>query len=394
MGNYKKILIFLFLILLAAAGYFLFFKQEAREKPNLAQTENQSKEKLENKLKKEIGQMLILGFRGTEYQKNSFIEKSIDNLKIGGVILFDFDAPSSAFPRNIVNFQQTKQLIAELQKNSEIPLFITIDVEGGLVNRLKPKYGFMKIPSAADLGKGSPEETFRIAKALGKELKDLGINFDFAPVVDLNINPQNPVIGKLGRSFSADPKIVVSHAESFINGLKENNVISSIKHFPGHGSSKADSHQGITDITNTYQAEELAPFQELIQKNIAPTVMVAHTINKNLDQQYPATLSRDTIQKILKESFGFNGVVVCDDLSMGAIAKNYGLAEAAVKMVEAGCDLIIISNNVATYDEMLPSKIFEAIFQAVETGKLAASSIDASYQKIIKLKNDYNILEL
>jgi len=345
----------------------------------------------EDKLKEEIGQMLILGFRGTQYQEDSFIDKSINNLKIGGVILFDFDVPSAAFPRNIINPRQTKQLITELQKKSKIPLFITIDVEGGLVNRLKPKYGFMEVPSAEDLGKGTPQETFQTAKALGKELKGLGINFDFVPVVDLNINPQNPVIGKLGRAFSADPQTVISHAASFINGLKENHIISSIKHFPGHGSSTADSHQGMVDITNTYQAEELMPFQELIKKNIAPTVMVAHTINKNLDQQYPATLSKNTIQKTLKELLKFQGVVVCDDLSMGAISKNYGLEEAAVKMVEAGCDLIIISNNVTSYDEALPLKVVEAIFQAVQTSEISTSSIEASYQKILKLKSDFAI---
>ena len=307
--------------------------------------------------------------------------------------MFDIDAPSGIFPRNIVSPEQVKKLTTDLQKHSSVPLFISIDVEGGLVNRLKPKYGFMEVPSAKELGQGSSENTFQIAKKLGEQLKNLGINFDFAPVVDLNINPQNPVIGKLGRSFGEDPQVVITHAESFINGLSQSKIITSIKHFPGHGSSKTDSHQGITDITETYQAQELIPFQELIKKNIVPTVMVAHTFNKNLDPLYPATLSSNTIQRTLKDLVGFNEVVVCDDLSMGAISQNYGLTEAAVKMVIAGCDLIIISNNVSSYDETLPYKVSSAILQAVQTGVIATTSIETSYNKIIKLKKDFEIIK-
>lgn len=410
--NYKKFYPILALIFLVLIGHFVFSKNNKSNSEKTIATSNLVAETIsgqtqeehsssqapslnnaqEDILKQEIGQMLILGFRGTQFQKNSFIDKSIKNLKIGGIILFDYDSPSKMFPRNIVNPEQLKKLIADIQKQSSVPLFVSIDVEGGLVNRLKSKYGFMEIPSAFEMAKGQPFQTLQIAKNLGQELKSLGINFDFAPVVDLNINPQNPVIGKLGRSFSDNPQTVISQAESFITGLNENNIISSIKHFPGHGSSQNDSHLGITDVTNTYQAQELIPFQELIKKDIVSTVMVAHTFNKNIDEKYPASMSSNTIQKTLRELLDFNGVVVCDDLSMGAISQNYGLEQAAVQMVKAGCDLIIISNNVGAYDETLPSKVFSAIFKAVKDNELSKSSIEASYNRVIRLKKDYGVM--
>lgn len=370
------------LTLLVVAGHFLFSKtkSEKSKEPSSLGKELGSL----NSLKEQVGQMLILGFRGTQFQENSFIDKAINELKIGGVILFDYGLPSKMFPRNIVSPEQVKKLTSALQKNSATPLFISIDVEGGYVNRLKPKYGFINIPSAQAMAQGTPAQTLQIAKDLGKQLNELGINFDFAPVVDLSKNE---------RSFGADPIIVVEQAENFIKGLNEYKIITSLKHFPGHGSSQNDSHLGIADITATYQAKELIPFQNLIKKELAPTIMVAHTFNKNLDQEYPASLSANTIQKTLKELLNFKGIVVCDDLSMGAIAQNYGLAEAAVKMVKAGCDLIIISNNIGSYDERLPYMVSSAILQAVSTGEVATTSVELSYNKIIKLKNAFGIMK-
>ncbi len=402
--HYKKIIPFLVLGLIVLLGHFLFTKTklgESKEPSSFQGGKELGSKELsslplsneDEQLKAKIGQMLIIGFRGTKFQENSFVDKAIQDLKIGGVVLFDFDVPSGMFPRNIINPKQIKQLISDLQKNSATPLFVAVDVEGGFVNRLKPKYGFIDVPSAQRMGQGTPEQTEQVAKILGKELQELGINFNFAPVVDLNINPKNPAIGSLERSFSADPQKVIAHAESFIKGLKEYNIITSLKHFPGHGSSMTDSHNGITDITNTFQAQELLPFQELIKKGIVSTVMAGHLINRNVDQEYPATLSVNFIQKILKEMLGFGGVVICDDLSMGAISQNYGTKEAAVKMTQAGCDLLIISNNVKNYDETFPYQISNAIFEAVKSGEVATSSIETSFDKIMKLKKDFGIIK-
>jgi len=407
--HYKKIIPFLALGLIVLAGHFIFGKsmdfglslnKEANSSISNSAAETTAPSSSsdatsagDEALKEKIGQMLIIGFRGTKFQENSFITKAMKNLKIGGVVLFDFDVPSGIFPRNIISPTQTKQLISDLQKHSDTALFVAVDTEGGLVNRLKPKYGFIDIPSAQKMGQGTPEQTKQIAEMLGKELKELGFNFNFAPVVDLNVNPKNPVIGALARSFSADPLKVIAHAESFIVGQKEYNIITSVKHFPGHGSSQTDSHKGITDITNTYQAQELLPFGELIKKGVAQTVMVGHLINKNIDQEFPATLSANFIQKTLKETLGFEGVVVCDDLSMAAISQNYGTKEAAVKMIQAGCDLIIISNNVQTYNENIPYQARDAILEAIKKGEISEISVNESFNKIIKLKKDFGIIQ-
>lgn len=347
--------------------------------------------KKELELQKKIGQMLIVGFRGTEVDRMSYISKTINNFNLGGVILFDKDNPSGAFPRNITDYDQTKKLISDINKYSNHSLFISVDAEGGYINRLKEKYGFKNIPSAEQLGKGTIEETKNQANSLGQELKNLGFNMNFAPVVDVNINPDNPVIGYLERSFSNDPEKVYEHATSFINGLHENNIITAIKHFPGHGSSTADSHLGIVDVTNTYKEDELIPYQKLIQNGYSDMVMTAHIINTNIDSIYPSTLSPLFIKNILRDQLGFKGVIVSDDMQMGAIVNNYGFDESVVRAINAGCDMLIISNNGTTYDENAPHKAIEAIYKAIKNGEISEQQINDSYNRIQELKQKYGI---
>ncbi|MDD4531531.1 MAG: glycoside hydrolase family 3 protein [Candidatus Pacebacteria bacterium] len=342
-------------------------------------------------LKRKIGQMLIVGFRGTEIDRTSYISKAMNILDLGGVILFDKDNPSGQFPRNITDPEQTKQLIQKLKEYSPSPLFISVDAEGGYINRLKEKYGFINIPSAEQMGKGTIEETKNQAGILGKELKELGFNMDFAPVVDVNVNPENPVIGYLERSFSDDPEKVYEHASSFIGGLHDDNIIPAIKHFPGHGSSTSDSHLGMVDVTNTYKQEELVPYQKLIENGYSDMVMTAHIIDRNIDPEYPATLSPLFIKNILKEKLGFKGVVVSDDMQMGAIVDNYGLEEAIIKAVNAGCDMLILSNNGKTYDEKAPYDAVDIIYKAVKRGEISEQQINDSYDKIQGLKDKYEI---
>ena len=259
----------------------------------------------EMELKKQIGQMLIVGFRGTEISKDSAITGQIKDLNLGGVILFDFDNPSKSYPRNIINPSQTKELIKNLQSYSLTPLFIALDAEGGLINRLKAKYGFIPIPSAQEMGEtGNLAKTEATSEELGSELKELGFNLNFAPVVDVNVNPDNPVIGKLERSFSSDPQKVSSQAEAFIKGQRSNYIISAIKHFPGHGSASSDSHLGLVDVTKTYQQKELIPFKALISGNLVDMVMTAHIMDAKVDPDYPATLSPAFLQNILREEKG------------------------------------------------------------------------------------------
>ena len=195
-----------------------------------------------------IGEMIILGFRGTEVNNSSKIIRDINKYSIGGVILFDYDVPSKSFPRNILNPEQTKKLIEDLKKLTRSDLFIAVDAEGGYVNRLKAEYGFVQIKSAQEMGESDPKDTFLEALNLAMELNSLGFNLNFAPVVDVNINKDNPVIGSLERSFSDVPVKVYEHAGYFIDAMHQYNIITAIKHFPGHGSSTEDSHLGLVDI--------------------------------------------------------------------------------------------------------------------------------------------------
>ena len=342
-------------------------------------------------LKAQIGQMLLIGFRGTEITKDSYIVNAMNDLNIGGIILFDYDVPSKSFPRNITNPEQTKNLIADLKKFSNTPLFIAVDAEGGYVNRLKEKYGFIAIPSPQELGdQDDPKYTKEISANLARQLSDLGFNLNFAPVVDVNVNPENPVIGGIERSFSNKPDKVVEQASAFISAHRKQGVLTALKHFPGHGSSQSDSHLGMVDISNTYQDKELMPFQKLIEQGNADMVMTAHIINRNIDSEYPATLSPLFLQDILRQQLKFNGVIVSDDMQMGAITEHYGFEDALIRAINAGCDLLIISNNGKIYDEQAPYKARDIIFQAVKDNKIQRDTITKSYNRVQSLKSKLN----
>ena len=347
----------------------------------------------DEELKTKIGQMLIVGFQGTEITTNSPISQALRDVNIGGVILFDYDVPTKNSPRNIINPEQIKKLTKDLQEFSPTPLFIVVDAEGGYVNRLKTKYGFIEIPSAEEMGKGNIEETKNIAVELTDQFVDLGLNMNFAPVVDVNLNPDNPVIGGIERSFSNDPEKVVEYAEAFIQGHHQNNIITAIKHFPGHGSSKDDSHKGMADVTETYKEKELIPYQKLIEKGEVDMIMTAHIMNRNIDPNYPATLSTFFIKDILREQLGFDGVVISDDMQMGAITEYFGFAESIILAIQAGCDMLIISNNSSIYDEMAPYTAQEIIFEAVKDGKITAGQILESTERIHKLKKKFDIIK-
>lgn len=203
-----------------------------------------------------IGQKLIIGFNGLDVTSDSQVAHDIKNYHLGGVILFDSN-PAGGL-RNIKDGEQVKKLTTALQNYAKVPLFIGIDLEGGWVNRLKPKYGFPETLSAKHFGEADdPEYTQREAAKIGKTLQELGINLNFAPVVDLEVNENNPIIAFYERSYSRDPDIVVKHSSAFITGLRDYNVASCLKHYPGHGSSNNDSHLGITDVTGTWTDLEL-----------------------------------------------------------------------------------------------------------------------------------------
>lgn len=350
------------------------------------------KEKKDVELRKKIGQMLIVGFRDLEINSDSYIVKTVNDLNLGGVILFDKDNPSQGeLSRNIANPQQTKKLISDLKNFSSSHLFVSLDAEGGYVNRLKEKYGFFKIPSAENLGQGSLANTSEKADLLGMELASLGFNMNFAPVVDVNINPNNPVIGYLERSFSADPQKVYSFSNEFIKALQKNKIITAIKHFPGHGSSTTDSHLGLVDITKTWTPKELIPYLLLIKNGYSDMIMTAHIMNTEIDPDYPATLSPIFLNLLLRKGLGFKGLIISDDMQMGAIADNFGFEEALVRAINAGCDVLILSNNIKTYDEQAPYKAVNAIFKAIQNNQISEERINESYNRIQEFKNNHGI---
>lgn len=327
-----------------------------------------------------IGQMILIGYPGTTVD-----QKVLDEVKagkVGSIILFEKNLPAAN------TFIAVKKVIWTYQQAASIPLFVGIDQEGGRVNRLKTKYGFPASITAAAMAKSSSLDSVRIyAEATASTLAGLGININFAPVVDLATNPDNPIIAKYGRAFSANEDSVTLMAKEFIRQHHKYKVLTSLKHFPGHGSSKADTHLGIADVTNTWNEKELIPYRELIDSGYVDAVMTSHIVNKALDSAgNPGTLSQDILDGILRKRLKFDGVVFSDDMQMHAITKHYGLEDAIRLAVNAGVDIMTFSNNISGSEERTVDKVHVIIKGFVENGQIPESRIDQSFRRIMKLK--------
>jgi len=384
----KKKLAYIFLLFaIICVAYFLFSFGNLNGPDNITALSD-------DELKEQIGQMITVGFRGTEVLENSEVYNMIKDVKPGGVVLFDHDAPSDTFLRNIINPEQVKNLISQIQSYSKTPMFIAVDAEGGAVNRLKKDYGFLKIDSAKNMGNDETlQTTHKESTELALELKGLGFNMNFAPVVDININLENPIIGALGRSFSSDPQEVSEHAKVFIENHSKNDVIAVAKHFPGHGSALTDSHTGIADVSNTYNPDELKPYELLIKDKVLSAVMVGHILNTNIDPNFPASLSSIFLQSILRNQIGFKGVIISDDMQMAAVSNNYKLNEAIIIAINAGVDVItVLNNSLSGYDKDIAQKARDEIFTAVKDGRINEQRITESYNRILDLKKETGIV--
>jgi len=333
--------------------------------------------------------MLIIGFRGTEIKELDKLIENINKYNIGGIILFDIDSPSKSFPRNIINKPQLKKLISDIKNKTRKDLLISVDLEGGKVNRLKPKYGFEYIKSQNQVAKEGKKEANIVSKKIAKELKEMGINLNFAPSVDVNINPNNPIIGKIGRSFSSNPKIVGEFANIYIKNFQKEQIIPVIKHFPGHGSSNKDSHLGLVDLTQTYKEKELLPFKSIIENNYKGMIMTAHIMNKNIDKNFPATLSKKFIEGKLRKTLKFEGVVVSDDMAMGAIVNHFGFDNALTLAINAGCDMLVLSNNGKKYDDNLIKKAVNSIYNSIKKEKISIKKLKQATKRIKTLKEAF-----
>ncbi len=353
-----------------------------------------------------IGQMLLVGFRGDSLDGMAAgdaggvkasrpdtlepaIVRDIRRYNLGGVILFDYDVALKRPDRNIRSREQVRSLVQNLQRMAQTPLFVAVDQEGGRVARLKPAQGFIATPSAAALGNGTLAGTRTAGETVGRMLADVGINWDFAPVLDVNVNPDCPVIGRLGRSFSGDPGQVAEHGRAFAEGLNAYGVIACFKHFPGHGSARADSHMGVTDVTATWSARELVPYRRLLGLPLTTAVMTGHLFNARLDAEHPATLSRKTITGLLRESMGYEGVIITDDLQMRAVADAYGLETTVELALKAGADILLFGNNLS-YDPDIVPKVVRIITRLVETRRITPQRIAQSYRRIRTLKKSLN----
>ncbi len=344
-------------------------------------------------LEEAVGQMLMIGFRGDALDDDT--AAMLRDIRPGGVVLFDRDGPSGGkMVRNITSPSQLRALTSKLQETAVIPYFIAIDAEGGYVNRLKSKYGFgVSVPSAQTLGLGFTAETAAAASELAVQLRELGINWNFAPVVDVNVDPESPAIGAFERSFSGDPAIVAEHAAAFVEAHQEQQVITALKHFPGHGSAAGDTHLGVTDVTATYRrAEELAPYRELIEGGYDGPIMTAHIVNRNLDASgRPGTLSRAVMTTLIRDEMDFEGVIISDDMQMGAIVAEYGLTEAVIEAVKAGVDMVMLANQSGEYDILNVYRVRDALLQAASDGVIPEERIYESADRILELKRQYGI---
>ena len=334
-----------------------------------------------------IGQMIVLGFRGYSIDEAPKVKWLLSHGKLGGVILFDYDVASDSPRRNIESPSQLSQLSQSIKELSQVPPFIAIDEEGGQVTRLKSKAGFTEFRSHKALGDtGHPEATYREATRMAYHLKEVGVNLNFAPCVDLAINTESPIINQKERSFSDDPDTVVKHAERFIQAHNEHQIVTSLKHFPGHGSAGGDTHLGMVDVTGDWRDKELYPFQMLIDKGLTRIVMVSHIFNPELDPIYPASLSKNIVTNILRKEMGYTGVVISDDLQMNAITQHFGFKESIALAINAGVDILLLGNNLQ-YDPELPARTFKAFKELLNSGRITEEQITRSYQRISQVKN-------
>lgn len=331
-----------------------------------------------------LGAMLMFGFRGAELAPGDPFLATISAGRVGNVILFDRDVPSGG-ERNIRSPEQVKRLTGTLRAAAPGPIFIAVDQEGGQVRRLKPQKGFLDLPAAQRLGQGSIPETRETAERLGEELAGLGINVDMAPVADVDSNPLNPAIGRLGRAFSSDPAIVASHALAFGQGLAARGIVPVLKHFPGQGCAKEDSHLGLTDISQCWDgATDLLPYAEIFRAGWPGMVMPGHLFHARLDPELPATLSRMVVTGLLRQGLGWQGVVISDDMQMKAISGRYGLRDAILLAVRAGVDILLYGNNL-DWEEGLPEKVFATLRGLVDDGSISVERVRKSWERISAL---------
>lgn len=358
--------------------------------------QNRTDDSSDAALRNDIAQMLLVGFRGTTVSDTCHIVRDIRQHHIGGVILFEYDAPSHSRPRNISSPQQLKKLCNDLQNLDDETLLIGIDQEGGRVCRLKEQYGFPYFASAQTSARAGLDSVRRCAQLTARTLHNMGINLNFAPCVDVNVNPACPVIGKLERSFGNNARRVAQCAAIWVDEQQRQGVTACLKHFPGHGSSRSDTHLGLADVSDTWQHGELVPYKALIDSARAhpddPSrqvrmIMTTHVFNATIDSTMPATLSYATLTTLLRDSMHFDGVIITDDMAMGAMTQHYSDTAMLRLAINAGADMLCLSNNGSSYDPDIVPRTIDLILSLVKNGEIPAQRIRQSAHRIRRLKS-------
>jgi beta-N-acetylhexosaminidase len=328
-----------------------------------------------------IGQMLLIGFPGAapseEWPRR--VLGWLRDGKVGGVLLLG---------RNVGSPDQLRTLTRSLSgAGGPLPPFIAVDQEGGAVQRLRREKGFEGLPAAGEVARSmGPRAAFALYARQAAELAAGGINVNFGPVVDLAVKDTNPIIQKLDRTYGATPEAVLPYATAFIDAHRQKGVLVAAKHFPGHGSSSGDPHLEIVDVTADWKAVELRPFARLAASERTSMIMVAHLVLDGFsDGERPTSLSRKAVTDRLRRELGFEGLIVTDDLDMGAVRNGYGIEESFVLAVAAGNDVIVHANHRAP-DRDLVDRATDAIHAAVRRGGISRRQIEQSYRRILSAK--------
>ena len=328
-----------------------------------------------------IAGLLVVGFRGAFLEEAPWLRTALETGGLGGVCLFDRDQQTGE-ARNVRSPAQVTSLVAELRAAAGArPIIVCTDQEGGQVNRLSPAHGFPAAASEAAIGHGTAAAAKTWASGLARTLASVGVDLDLAPVVDLDINPKNPAVGALDRSFSADPDVVVEMATIEIEAMRAAGIRTTLKHFPGLGSATVNTDDGIADITDTWSEIELEPYRRLIAAGDVDVIMAAHIIDRHLDPAYPASLSHAIITGMLRGQLGWDGVVITDDLQAAAIQKTVGVDGAMALALNAGDDLLLLANQ-QRYDASIVDHAVAVVSAAVADGTVPAATIDQAFARV------------
>ena len=329
-----------------------------------------------------IGQLLVVSYGGTSPADAGVREarEAIARSRIGGVLTFRHNIASAA--------DITAVNAGFAEANAALPPIVAVDQEGGLVMRVKPSEGAPDTPAAVDVAATAPDDARTAYDAMARALSALGFTANFGPVVDLAINPDNPVIARFGRSYGADPDTVTEYATLFAQAHRHAGVGTALKHFPGHGSSTDDSHKGAIDLTPTWHRAEMVPFRDMIDAGEADMIMAGHlTLDGLTEDGIPASLSPSALDGFLRETLCYGGVVVSDDLAMEAVSSHWGAVEAVTMMVEAGGDIALLSLASGEGYEVVDA-IITALAEKAAGSPAFADRIRQAYARIVNLKLD------